>query len=362
MSRFVFVGKIVKPKETEKFIKVGKNDFKSLNFMIKSDDNMNTAFVSLPRLGIRPGETHISVFDKDRTSKKKLEIPFNDRFNQKTLDVVSGMSKYRTNIGTDGKVKEFLTQQDLFDYLLPILENESDLRVEASGRIRISEYKGNFYYNFEIKDIFTNDTKKSDFILDMELFYGKDSLDMTDKSQKIVINAYIEEYFSTLKEKRFIPVILEFNTSKLDLSKEQHKNIYNDNVSDFTVKDNSIMKMKWNLKYIRGAEKVAKSYEDLSTAQQREIKNGRATLEDYSGDVLGESKQVIRIFKPVLIGDFENGKIDSGFTYNEFMEKVYTPLVETQVKKPTIDEALKNTNVDDVDDIFGDDNLDDLIG
>lgn len=358
MSRFVFVGKIVKPKEN--LIKTGKNDFKSLNFIIKSDDGSNTAFVSLPRLGIKPGDTHISVFDKDRANKNRLQVPFNDRFNEKTLALVSGMSKYRTNIGTDGKVKEFLTQQDLFDYLAPIIEAEDNLRVEASGRIRVSEYNGNFYYNFEIKDIFVNDIKKSQFMLDMELFYGKETLDMTDKNNVVIINAYIEEYISTVKEKRFIPVILEFNTSKLDLTNEKHKAIYDANIRDFTIRDNSVVKMKWSLKYIRGAEKIAKSYEDLTEKQQESIKLGRKTLEDYSGDMLGESKQSIRIIEPKLEYDYSNGRIDIGLTYNEFIEKIYQPLVEAKSKKPTIDEVLKTTDAED-DNIFNDE-MDDLLG
>jgi len=360
MNTFTFTGKIAKPKEN--LIKVGKNDFKSLNFMIKSDDGMNTAFMRLSRLGLKPGEKFIKVFDKDRNNKAGLEIPFADRHDKKTLSLISNISKYRTNVGSDGEILEFLTRADLFDYIAPIIEATDDLRVQVTGEVKITEYNGNFYYNFEVKNIWMNEKDKSSFILDMELFYDKNSIDLTDKNNVVLINAYVEEYISAVSEKRFLPMLVEFNTSKLDMTNKKHKMLFDSNVSDFTVKSNDVMKMKWKLKYIRGAEKKEATFEDLGTRQQNEILMGRKTLADYSSDIIGESKQAIRLLEPVLYGAYADGRVESGFTTKDFEEKIYQPLVETKTTKKTIDQIAKEKIVED-DNIFNDDDdMDDLIG
>lgn len=348
MNRFSFVGTIVVPKEESKFVKKITDNFKIMNFVLKSDNKMNTAFVELPISKIKDGSL-IKVFSTDTTKKSMLEIPYKKRFDKETLNMVSNMSKYRTNLSEDGKIVEFITQEDLFNFIYPVLSTEKDLRVKVTGRVKINEYNGNYFYKFEIKDIFTDKETPSEFELDMELTYTKKSLYIDDNDSKLLLNAYTEEYISKIKENRFVPLSIIFDKDKLNLDNDKDVTKLKGFINTFTINDNKVMAMRCTLRYFKGAEKENKTIDDLTDFQREQCEIGTYKLDDFGGSIVGISKQYVEFTKFVPYGKFKDGRIDTELTIEDFENKTHEPLIEIKPKNnTTIDELVK----DDIEDVF----------
>lgn len=292
MNTFRFVGKLVKAKDgsiTE------RGNCKILKFGIRQNEN-NIGFVQLTAFPIRD-----KLYVYGNKGEGRFTIDSEKRFDEEVLKNISYASKYTTNIGAfGGKDLEFLAPIDLLEHLQMNLSTVSkeDI-VVVTGNYVLSEYKGKYYNNFEIKSVRVDNTALPQLTLRLDLFYNNKSLDMSDAKNRMILNAYIEQYSRQDKKKEYYPLTAQFNTSNYDFKNAIQVEKLKYRKANLNPKpEEGFVKSTWECQYVRGAQLITPPLESLPKEIRFEIENAGRELKEYMTKVVGEAKEIICLIRP----------------------------------------------------------------
>ena len=349
-SRFSFCGTPVIPKQKANtkrhFCKeITKKDEKtketkkmlSMTFGIKETD-MNMAFVEA-------FDSQQKVIKTMDTDNEKLDVDWDDRFDEDIISKVASYRKYIVDLGDDhGGRQEFITAYDMIEHLREYLP-DYDGRVVVTGQFTRDWYakKKMYFSKFRVQNVFAApEERKNRLLLTMDLFYNKASLDDSDfdESKKMTLDCYIEQYINKDEGRKYIPIQVVFSGEKYDLENEKHKKLFDYKMKYIKVKNKNMVHIPWEIVLLRGAEEAEFDESMLTDSQREQVELGIKTVDDFrpKGNVYGDRIDEFRLFEPKLEGDYVDGVLECDDTADEFEEKIYVP-----AQDETMEEAKKNS-------------------
>lgn len=407
-NTFEFVGHVHIPKNKEKFHEVKLSDSgwegHRLNFAIQ-ESKTNSVFLELYGGFSHAKPNKIISFSKGTEGNQgsKIEIPWEDRLKDETVDMVADFKKIVVDFTTDQELKkeinelryeirnleykdeltneekeklkelklklkqkavdrkEFIHMYDVIKYLSEKLEDYTNNKFRITGRVEYQEYNNKFYRKFvpEFIEIVDEDTP-SKLRATMDIFFTKDCLDERDFEQekKIYIDGYVLSYDGNVKKDQFFPQQFVLNAQKVDFNNEQHVKRLEYLKKQFNVKGKGVYHLQWEVNIFRGADEVEFTYDDLTPQQKEAIEFGFNKLEDFKpkGGMLGETREETRLVKPILMkindhNDFSQGAAETTYTTDDL------EFIRVEKQKPDINEVKEetsdNVNIDlELDDLF----------
>lgn len=349
-SRFSFCGTPVIPKQKadtkRPFCKeITKKDEKtketkkmlSMTFGIKETD-MNMAFVEA-------FDSQQKVIKTMDTDNEKLDIDWDDRFDEDIISKVASYRKYIVDLGDDhGGRQEFITAYDMIEHLREYLPDYNG-RVVVTGQFTRDWYakKKMYFSKFRVQNVFAApEERKNRLLLTMDLFYNKASLDDSDfdESKKMTLDCYIEQYINKDEGRKYVPIQVVFSGAKYDLENEKHKKLFDYKMKYIKVKNKNMVHIPWEIVLLRGAEEAEFDESMLTDSQREQVELGIKTVDDFrpKGNVYGDRIDEFRLFEPKLEGDYADGVLECDDTADEFEEKIYVP-----AQDETMEEAKKNS-------------------
>jgi hypothetical protein len=346
MGNFNFTGNMLFPKADSQrpFIKSfsGGKDKKtpmlSLNLGIKASDN-NMAFIEM--FGME--QEVIKTMSKDN---EKLEISWNDRFDEGSVKVVANYKKYTVDLGEGFERQDFITPYDAVLYLKENLGKYSG-KICVTGQWDREWYKDRYYDKFKAQNFYAvDDNAKNRLGLTVDIYYEKNSIDETDfKSEKrIYLNAHVKQYINKDDGSKYIPQQFVLDGTKIDFNNEKHVELFDYRKKYMKTDKKTVVHMNWDVTYVNGADTVEFTSDQLTKAQREQVELGLATLESFKpkGDIFGNKIVEFRLSKPNLIGDFADGLVDTEMTVREFEEQIHVP----NATEEKLDEVMnKATNI-----------------
>lgn len=361
-NTFDFIGELGIPKTDDKFHEVKDNGKgwigHRINFGIK-ESKMNSQFVELYG-GYREGEANkVFAFSKGTKDQKgsKLEIAWDDRIKESTLEMVAGFSKIVIDLETDFEKKqeyqklayeirnaeyegvstdadreqlnqnkakfkelatnrhEFISEYDAVIFLAENLKGLTEHKFRVRGSVRLNEWKGKFYrkFNPETIEIVPSDYDNQ-LKANLSIFFQDGALDDSDfkEDKKIYVDGFLSDYDRSSKADRLFPQSFVINAEKLDMENKQHTDILEFLKSQFKTKSKNLHYLAWDVNMYSGAEAVELSVEDLTDSQKRMVNIGLAKLEDFApkGGAFGPNVDELRLVKPLMKGIFNEGAVD----------------------------------------------------
>ena len=349
-SRFSFCGTPVIPKQKadtkRPFCKeITKKDEKtketkkmlSMTFGIKETD-MNMAFVEA-------FDNQQKVIKTMDTDNEKLDVDWDDRFDEDIISKVASYRKYIVDLGDDhGGRQEFITAYDMIEHLREYLPDYNG-RVVVTGQFTRDWYakKKMYFSKFRVQNVFAApEERKNRLLLTMDLFYNKASLDDSDfdESKKMTLDCYIEQYINKDEGRKYVPIQVVFSGAKYDLENEKHKKLFDYKMKYIKVKNKNMVHIPWEIVLLRGAEEAEFDESMLTDSQREQVELGIKTVDDFrpKGNVYGDRIDEFRLFEPKLEGDYADGVLECDDTADEFEEKIYVP-----AQDETMEEAKKNS-------------------
>lgn len=349
-SRFSFCGTPVIPKQKadtkRPFCKeITKKDEKtketkkmlSMTFGIKETD-MNMAFVEA-------FDSQQKVIKTMDTDNEKLDVDWDDRFDEDIISKVASYRKYIVDLGDDhGGRQEFITAYDMIEHLREYLP-DYDGRVVVIGQFTRDWYakKKMYFSKFRVQNVFAApEERKNRLLLTMDLFYNKASLDDSDfdESKKMTLDCYIEQYINKDEGRKYVPIQVVFSGAKYDLENEKHKKLFDYKMKYIKVKNKNMVHIPWEIVLLRGAEEAEFDESMLTDSQREQVELGIKTVDDFrpKGNIYGDRIDEFRLFEPKLEGDYADGVLECDDTADEFEEKIYVP-----AQDETMEEAKKNS-------------------
>lgn len=349
-SRFSFCGTPVIPKQKadtkRPFCKeITKKDEKtketkkmlSMTFGIKETD-MNMAFVEA-------FDSQQKVIKTMDTDNEKLDVDWDDRFDEDIISKVASYRKYIVDLGDDhGGRQEFITAYDMIEHLREYLPDYNG-RVVVTGQFTRDWYakKKMYFSKFRVQNVFAApEERKNRLLLTMDLFYNKASLDDSDfdESKKMTLDCYIEQYINKDEGRKYVPIQVVFSGAKYDLENEKHKKLFDYKMKYIKVKNKNMVHIPWEIVLLRGAEEAEFDESMLTASQREQVELGIKTVDDFrpKGNVYGDRIDEFRLFEPKLEGDYADGVLECDDTADEFEEKIYVP-----AQDETMEEAKKNS-------------------
>lgn len=349
-SRFSFCGTPVIPKQKadtkRPFCKeITKKDEKtketkkmlSMSFGIKETD-MNMAFVEA-------FDSQQKVIKTMDTDNEKLDVDWDDRFDEDIISKVASYRKYIVDLGDDhGGRQEFITAYDMIEHLREYLPDYNG-RVVVTGQFTRDWYakKKMYFSKFRVQNVFAApEERKNRLLLTMDLFYNKASLDDSDfdESKKMTLDCYIEQYINKDEGRKYVPIQVVFSGAKYDLENEKHKKLFDYKMKYIKVKNKNMVHIPWEIVLLRGAEEAEFDESMLTDSQREQVELGIKTVDDFcpKGNVYGDRIDEFRLFEPKLEGDYADGVLECDDTADEFEEKIYVP-----AQDETMEEAKKNS-------------------
>ena len=341
--RFKFTGKPSLPKADSKkpFVKSFTKDgveMVSMNFGVQESKN-NMGFVEC--FGSIPKNKKIITSDSDRN---KIEINWDDRFDEETVKAVASFRKYIVDLGENfGGRKEFITSYDAILYLKENLPNYKG-KVVVTGQMQKQWYETKYYDKFQFQNVYgVDDEHKSRLTISADIYYNKSSIDTSDwkEEKKIYIDGYIQQYINKDEGTKFVPQRFVFNASKYDENNEKHKKLLDYKLKYVKCDKKKMQHLLWECVAINGTEEIEFDESQLTAAQKEQIELGVRTLDDFkpNGSIYGERIVEYRLFEPSLIKtnteDFSEGFLEADI--DEFEDEIYVP-----VKKEKLSDVLKN--------------------
>lgn len=348
-SRFTFVGTPVLPKEKAKrpfykeFEKADKNGKKrtlaSMTFGIKESDT-NMAFVE----AFDSAQDTILTMD---SNNEKLNVDWNDRFDEDIVASVANYRKYTVDLGEDcGGRQEFITLFDMMQYLNEHLKEYKGKLMVTGQFVREWYAKKSVYLDkFRLQNVYAVDAEeyKSRLSLVMDIYYNRDSIDKSEfkENQKIYLNGYVEQYMGKDEGRKLLPMQFVFSAAKYKLEENpKHKKLFDYKMSYIDIKNKTMVHIPWDVVLLRGAEEAEFDESMFTEKQKEQIELGLKTLDDFKprGSIVGDRINEYRLFDPKLTGDFADGVLEVEDTPDEFEERIYQP-----PKDETLDEAKKSS-------------------
>lgn len=336
MNTFKFIGTIPKPKEKNSIIRTISNGKKYLKLIINQNES-NSAFIQMYGDNLFNGSIPVFLNSKNRTL-----IKFEDRFEENVLKEISYRSKYIINEGA-GDI-EFIWKDDFIEYVYNILcAMPSNTLYEVTGEYTLSFVNGKSYNNFNIKTFRIKNNIRPEFTMSLDLFYNYKGLDQSDKRNKFILNAFIEQYSYSSKKREYYPLQVQFVTNRFDFKKPTDVDIIihrRENMNP--AKEEGYVKATWECQYVRGAQLIMPPLETLPKDIQFEIKNAGRDLKEYMSNIVGEAAEYICLTRPNNTLN-KDGKvyISLNCTDNEFESNINMDNSFIEKNEKTIDSMAK---------------------
>jgi hypothetical protein len=402
-NTFEFIGAVQIPKNKEKFLDVRESASgwvgHRLNFGVQQSKT-NSVFVEMYGGYSKSKQNKVYSFSKGTENEKgtKLEIPWDDRLKDETVNMVADFKKIVIDLETDPEVKEkvgqlryeirsleykdtltdeerqkltdlnkelkevgvnrkeFIHEYDAVIYLSENLESVKDHKLRLTGSVENNYHNGKFYRKFKPELI---EIAEADAIPKlrayMDVFFTKDAIDEADfkEEKKVYVNGHVLCYDSKEKKDMFFPQLFVLNAQKVDFENEMHVKRFNFLKNKFDVKGKGVYHLQWEVSIFRGADKVEFTYEDLTQDQKESVDFGLNKVEDFEpkGGMLGENTEETRLIKPILQqvndkNDFREGAVES--TY-ELEDLDYVPTQQANTPPPANKPADKEEPKVDID-------------
>lgn len=334
------MGQLIFPKEdsARPFVKKWKGgsnedlDMASVNFGIKAGNSV--AYVEL--FGMRTDTIYTMG-----TDNKKLEVPWDERLDPDMVKSVADYKKITLNIA--GERKDFISPYDAILYMEEYLKAFSGT-VKVRGTMEKEPYISNagekrFQDRFIIESIWpaAEDKDKPSLVIDMDFYYNKKMVDKSDfKSDKrITVDGYVHQYLKKTKsiskatddagQEVYLPQRAVLMATDSILKDETRKAGFMDKVEELTATgEKKLYHCRWGCVLISGGETIEFDESQLTKKQKRQIELGESTLDDFrpKGNIIGPRIYELRLVKPLLTGDFDNGTIEAEDTLKEFQEAI----------------------------------------
>lgn len=325
--------------------------YKSVNFAVVVQNNRG--FVEA--YGARPSDDVIRTIG---TNKQKLDIKWEDRFDNDVIESVANFRKHTTSI--DGERSTFITDYDFLETLADNKEKLDGARVTVTGDVTKNVYNGKVSNRFQVRNVyFANENTGDALRITAEIFYRADDIDLTDwkDEKKIYFNAYTLEFID--KKNVYVQQQFVLDASKIDFEKPRNVEVLNYNLKqlglayeDGKIKINLNKKKVYHMEvicsYVNGAEEIPFSEDTLTENQREAIKLGIKTIDDFrpAGTIYGNRVQMLKIFSYNL-NRFEEGVEESDITLDEFEENIYV------VPKTEVVSTSNDDGDDDSESLFG---------
>jgi len=405
-NTFEFIGNLFIPRNKDKFHEVNTYDSgwegHRLNFAVQ-ESKTNSVFVEMYGGLSKSKVNKVYSFSKGTENNPggRIEIPWDERLNEDTVDMVADFRKIIVDFTDDPEVKEkveelrykirsieyqdeksnddleklkslkaelkelapdrheFIHNFDAINFLSEKLEEYKQKKFRVTGSVDYSESKGRFFRKFMIEsiEIVPNDTKNQ-LRATFDIFFTKDAIDDKDfkKEKKVYVDGYVIGYDSKAKKDQFFPQQFVLNAQKLDFENEQHVKRFEFLKNKFDVKGKFAYHLQWIVNIFRGADTVEFTEKDLTPAQKEAIEFGFNTLDDFKpkGGMLGETTEENRLVKPVLEKVNDHNDFTSGAVETEYKDEdlVYVAAINTNTP-PAQEEKKEETKAPvDFDDLF----------
>lgn len=327
MGNFRFVGDILYPKDNspKPFVKTflgGNNNNTSmaiLNLGLKASEN-NLAFVELF------GSVQ-SVIKTLNNNNEKIEVDWNDRFNESIVKDIPFFKKYIIDLGEGFERQEFIAPYDAIIYLKDNLPKYKG-KLLVTGQWVKQPYNGKFYDKFQAQNFYAvSDDTKNKLTITVDIYYNKNSVDDRDfKSEKrIYLDGYIKQYINKEEGIKYLPQQFVLDGSKINFNDEKHVKLFDYRRKYMTTDKKTVVHMLWDVNYFNGADIVEFDESQLTKAQKEQIELGLATIDTFKpkGNIYGNRVSEFRLIKPNLTGDFAEGIVDTEMTIKEFEDNIY---------------------------------------
>lgn len=337
MNTFNFIGTILKK---DSLIKITSNGKKYLKFTIVENEN-NSAIVQMYGDNLIQGAIPVLMNKKNGRNL----IKFEDRFDKDILRQISFASKYIVNEGNGDF--EFIWKDDFMGYVSKIINAMPENTIyEVSGEYNLSFVNGKKYNNFNIKTFRIRNDKRPELTMSLDLFYDYKGLDQSDKRNKFILNAYIEQYSYANRKREYYPLQVQFVTNRFDFKKATDVDIIIHRRENMNPKkEEGYVKATWECQYVKGAQLILPPIETLPKDIQFEIKNAGRDLKEYMNRIVGEADEYICLTRPNNTLN-QNGQVYTSLncTNNEFesnINKENMLLEDDNKNKKTIDDIAK---------------------
>lgn len=245
------------------------------------------------------------------------------------------------------KRHEFVSEWDFIEYINKVLASDkySNKKFKITGNVvcTYSDKSGKFFINLVPSRIYLAHNEDEEYsIANLELFYGKDSLDSGSVEEKgrYYVNGYIFDYDNSRKANIPCPMTISLVKPITEDEKELKKfNIY---LKQFNVEDDTYKKLGVVVDLINGSPLVEIDESMLTDLQKDLLDLGEITMDDIrkeiGGNVYGDKIQ-------------ENLFVKLARGYSKGAEPT-TYINEDFVIKP----KEENTSIDDeIDELFDED-------
>ena len=360
VARFNLVGRPVIGEYTYKTDERSEKSqwiYNALNLAVDCGEKSGTVYAEMLGGYSENGENKIYVHGKDENGnddfKKKIEVDWNDRFDDGVLEEVGDMSFI--NIGlektSEGKTfyKKFLSAYDAIEYIREHLRE--DMVINVSGDLKYSEYNGNVQVRKNITSIAlskADDSSKYKATFTQSILIDKDSAslkaDNIDKDKGVMfVDARVLDY---VKEVNGIEVKGQYPYRKrfefaLNLENEkQCKTIYE---KLFKVKK-GITQVTFDGEFVEGGAVVTVTMDDLPDDIRDLVEMGVYTEEEACAKCTAngnrERRMVLKKPSIKLVGDDKNPvvqKFEERFTEDDLVLDYLYKNKDSNDDKPPFD-------------------------
>lgn len=405
-NNFEFIGELGLPK-AEKLHQINESASgwvgHRLNFAV-NESKTNGVYVEMYGGYNKAKANKVFAFSKGTENVKgsKLEIAWDDRLSEDSLNVVADFKKIVVDFTTDPEVKkkiyslrgdirqieykdeetvtdadrtklielrkqlkeiavdrhEFIHEYDAVVFLAENLDSVKLHKFKVSGSVEYQQYQGNTYRKFKPNHLEIVDAEeKNKLRATLDLFFTKDVMDDKDfaKDKLISLDTYAIGYDSTTKKDQFFSQPVVINAAKLDLENETHMKRLEFLKKQFDVKKGKVNHLAWEVSVFRGADTVEFTEKDLTAEQKEMIELGLTTLDDLKpkGGTLGETVEENRLVKPLYKefdqeNDFRTGAIETDIKEEDL---VYVPSVPEEKKEQQKDEKVPESSTVELEDL-----------
>ena len=355
-NTFEFIGNAQISNNLDKISSLTQNKTKTWTtlkvMMAIKESTTNSAFLDISAGFQSDGNGKIYTVNK---SGEKMEIPFKDRLNPAYADLVADYAKYVVDLETDEDIKaeyislsfkimniykklndgsatdedkvnivkykedykslsvnrhEFISEYDFVKFVEDNLPQIRTLRLKVRGNYSVSLSKGKTYTSYSPKIIEVAKAEEENKLeCYLDFYFDRDCLEVEEDA--LFANGFISCRDSYAKADRFFKTQLVCRNSKFF---EVFKGF-------LTTTENTYQHLTFVCNVYSGANQKEFTYDDLTDQQKAMVDCGMATIDEYKpkgGYVLGNNITELRLAKPLLMGDFASGVVDSGLNDEEF--------------------------------------------
>jgi hypothetical protein len=299
-------------------IEVAWEDRKKKSILDKVSNNAKITF-DLSSNGERYYLTNAIKKLKESTANDEEKIEIQNRFESLDVSILEEKLKELESLKT-----EFISYVDMIAFLKTELPKHKEMRFRVTGNVEYSEYNGKTYRRFIPKKIEKSFETKEVLKGQVDIFFNSSSLDgsIFEDSKKYILNGWTKNYDGQLKKEIYVPTTFIFDASKLDLNKPEHKARVDFLVDDFTVDDDKIYQLQYEVKFMQGAERKSFTEDDLTDYQKRQIASGQIDFDEIKrragGFKLGDRIDETRLVKTNST-EYPDGRKETELTLDDFV-------------------------------------------